>query len=107
MYYTAQTRLRLRVRENMETKFYENYLAYIRKKKHVNFQKVKRFVFTTLSNMVRRIYRHSLIALNPQVCAQVVTSPGLSMSISGYYCLGYKRFSKGYSSVLFLIQSPF
>ena len=52
MYYTAQTRLRLRVRENMETKFYENYLAYIRKKKHVNFQKVKRFVFTTLSNMV-------------------------------------------------------
>ena len=47
LYHTAQTRLRyyLRVRENMETKFYENYLAYIRKTKARKFSKGEKVCF--------------------------------------------------------------
>ena len=47
LYHTAQTRLRyyLTVRENMESKFYENYLAYIRKTKTRKFSKGEKILF--------------------------------------------------------------
>jgi len=47
LYYTAQTRLRyyLRVRENMETKFCENYLVYIRKTKARKYSKCEKICF--------------------------------------------------------------